>query len=209
MGGQFLPPDDLAPLFDKPGRTWSYAERLSVQEWLNSGSELAKLLRYVVLHLGSGTTFEDAEDTWAKYNIYYSERHERWISRLHNVMKQYDPEKGSFCRILLFSLKRFCWAEGDSIRGQDQSSIETGDADGVEKEEPETIILEQEEYKKLYAAIKALPANQQAVIKMYYFEEMSVHDIAEALNRSESWVKVNLFRGRQNLKGLLGGGDSS
>ena len=40
-----------------------------------------------------------------------------------------------------------------------------------------------------------------------YTEDMSVNDISNALDRSASWTKVNLMRGRRTLDAELNGTD--
>ncbi|WP_231630237.1 sigma factor-like helix-turn-helix DNA-binding protein [Lysinibacillus sp. ZYM-1] len=49
----------------------------------------------------------------------------------------------------------------------------------------------------------ALPFKQREVIIHFYFEEMSVLDIAKLLNIPESTVKTRLRRGRELLKPKL------
>ena len=56
----------------------------------------------------------------------------------------------------------------------------------------------------LFAAVLSLPAKESAVIQMYYYEDMSVRDIAGALSLKESAVKARLARGRAHLKEVLG-----
>ena len=64
-------------------------------------------------------------------------------------------------------------------------------------------IIRKEEYRALYNAISLLiPAHKEA-ITLFYFEDLSVKDIAMILGKSEAAVKVNLFRGREALKKIL------
>ncbi|WP_105209779.1 RNA polymerase sigma factor [Streptococcus suis] len=62
-----------------------------------------------------------------------------------------------------------------------------------------------ENYEELYQAVADLPTKYQHVIDLYYFQDMSVKEIAHILGYSQSLVKINLYRGRKllakNLKG--------
>ena len=64
-------------------------------------------------------------------------------------------------------------------------------------------IIRKEEYRALYHAISLLSDNYKEVITLFYFEDLSVKDIALVTGKSEAVVKVNLFRGREALKKIL------
>ena len=64
-------------------------------------------------------------------------------------------------------------------------------------------IIRKEEYKALYHALSVLNATYKEVITLFYFEELSVKDIALVTGKSEAAVKVLLFRGREALKKIL------
>jgi RNA polymerase sigma-70 factor (ECF subfamily) len=53
----------------------------------------------------------------------------------------------------------------------------------------------------------ALPEKYRTALYLYYVEEYSVREIAEALSRKESTVQSQLLRGRKKLKIDLGGGE--
>ena len=48
--------------------------------------------------------------------------------------------------------------------------------------------------------IESLPEDQRAVIGMYYYEELSVKEIAAAMGASESAVKSRLKYGRSKIE---------
>lgn len=48
--------------------------------------------------------------------------------------------------------------------------------------------------------VKKLPKDIRTAIHLYYYEDMSVREIAEATGKSESAVKSLLYRGRKLLK---------
>ena len=67
---------------------------------------------------------------------------------------------------------------------------ETFEDTGVEKED-------------LSFALKKLPKKYSAVLYLFYFEDMSIKEIASALNLKEGNVGVLLARARQKLKEIL------
>ena len=58
------------------------------------------------------------------------------------------------------------------------------------------------------AALAGLPPNLRGVVHLYYFEEMSVRQIAGLLQLSETAVRSRLFQARKKLKKLLGGDEA-
>jgi RNA polymerase sigma-70 factor, ECF subfamily len=72
----------------------------------------------------------------------------------------------------------------------------------------EDIYMQQSRDKEVYAAIMALPEKFRTPIILYYFEELSIREIADALKLSEGAVKTRLRRGRDQLKSKLRGVES-
>lgn len=64
-------------------------------------------------------------------------------------------------------------------------------------------LIEEEEYRALYRAIGLLNSEQREVITLFYFQETKVKDIAAITGKSETSVKVALYRARENLKKIL------
>ena len=64
-------------------------------------------------------------------------------------------------------------------------------------------IIRKEEYRALYHAISLLNSSHKEVITLFYFEDLSVKDIALVIGKSEAVVKVTLFRAREALKKIL------
>ena len=56
----------------------------------------------------------------------------------------------------------------------------------------------------LFKAVMSLPKNQSTVIHLFYYEDLSVKEIADILKIKESAVKTRLHRARTQLKQLLG-----
>lgn len=68
----------------------------------------------------------------------------------------------------------------------------------------ETVVeFEQPNYTPLYETISALPEKYRMVLSLYYFDGLSVKEIASILRKSLSSVKINLMRGRALLKEKL------
>ncbi len=52
----------------------------------------------------------------------------------------------------------------------------------------------------MWAAVRSLPAQQRAVVALFYYEDLSVEDVAHVLGCSASTVKVHLHRAREALR---------
>jgi RNA polymerase sigma-70 factor (ECF subfamily) len=72
----------------------------------------------------------------------------------------------------------------------------------------EDIYMKQSRDKEVYASIMSLPEKFRTPIILYYFEELSILEIADALKLSEGAVKTRLSRGRDQLKIILRGVDT-
>lgn len=69
----------------------------------------------------------------------------------------------------------------------------------------EEIPFDSPEKSEIYYAVHALPQKYRAVIHLFYYERMSVAEIAKHLGTKESTVKSQLHRGREMLKSSLKG----
>jgi RNA polymerase sigma-70 factor (ECF subfamily) len=69
--------------------------------------------------------------------------------------------------------------------------------------DPEMLIMTGDEDSDINTAIQALPPSQRRTLILFYYEDMSYQEIAEALGVSESTVATNLMKARKNLKGIL------
>ncbi|MBQ4526898.1 MAG: sigma-70 family RNA polymerase sigma factor [Clostridia bacterium] len=68
----------------------------------------------------------------------------------------------------------------------------------------EDITFEAPETSDLFTQVQKLPKKYATVIHLFYYEDMSIAQIAKLFNMKESTVKSHLFRARQELKNLLG-----
>ncbi len=69
----------------------------------------------------------------------------------------------------------------------------------------EDIVFEMPEQEQIYTVVAKLPQKYRTVIHLFYYEDLSVKDIAKYLSRKESTVKSQLHRGREMLKTMLEG----
>ena len=70
----------------------------------------------------------------------------------------------------------------------------------------EDIAFESPEAGELYKVVGRLPQKYRAVIHLYYYEELSVAEIAQCLDMNENTVKSHLSRARAKLREMLKGG---
>lgn len=67
----------------------------------------------------------------------------------------------------------------------------------------ETLTFETPESEELFETVMKLPEKYRIVIHLFYYEDYTVHEIADILKITESNVKVRLSRGRAMLKEKL------
>lgn len=72
----------------------------------------------------------------------------------------------------------------------------------------EDLSFETQEQSDVYYAVNELPKKYRTVIYLYYYEKLSVKEIAEDMSLSEGTVKSQLYRGRELLKEKLKGGEA-
>ena len=64
-------------------------------------------------------------------------------------------------------------------------------------------IIQKEEYRSLYRAIELLQEAQREVILLFYFSAVPVKEIAEITEKSETNIKVLLYRARERLRKIM------
>lgn len=64
-------------------------------------------------------------------------------------------------------------------------------------------VIQNEEYQALYRAINLLKGNHKEVIQLFYFDGLSIKEIASIMEINEDNVKVTLYRARLKLKEIL------
>jgi RNA polymerase sigma-70 factor (ECF subfamily) len=72
------------------------------------------------------------------------------------------------------------------------------------KHSPQYITEQDDESKRIQAAIAKLSLPHRVVVVMYYINDLSLHEIAEILEIPEGTVKSRLHYGRRALRNHLG-----
>ena len=88
------------------------------------------------------------------------------------------------------------------MTGEEETDIpiEERFEDDREANIPELVIDQEETTRLLREIIDELPEDQRAAIGMYYYEGMSVREIAEAMGATENAVKSRLLYGRRKIE---------
>ena len=66
-----------------------------------------------------------------------------------------------------------------------------------------TRIIKQDLLKSIYDQIELLPEKQKTAFKLYYFEDMSINEIAEKLDLSPQTIKANKFLAVEKLRKIF------
>ena len=77
---------------------------------------------------------------------------------------------------------------------RDVNSLETDNVDLVEQDE---------RLNWLEQGIAKLPADQAAIISIFYLDEKNVNELSKITGLTESNIKIKLFRARKSLRDLL------
>lgn len=110
-----------------------------------------------------------------------------------------DEEKDSF-RFWLLKVCRNCYI--DYLRRSNRLT-ELSDDTPSGGEELAAGLIKKEEYRALYRAISLLKKNYKEIILLYYFEGLTVNEIASVTGQTTENVKVQMYRARIKLKELL------
>lgn len=70
----------------------------------------------------------------------------------------------------------------------------------------EELTFDTEEKSDVYYAVADLPPKYRTAIHLFYYEDLSISEIAKILDTKESTIKSHLHRGRELLKTKLKGG---
>lgn len=115
------------------------------------------------------------------------------------ALRSINEEKDGF-KFWLFKVCRNCYF--DYLRKQKR--VETLDKD-VESQELSLVddVIQQEEYRALYKAISLLKGSYKEAVTLYYFDGLSVKEVADIIGIGVDNVKIQLYRARMKLKELL------
>lgn len=70
---------------------------------------------------------------------------------------------------------------------------------------PQQIVIQREDDKELFEYIQRLKDKERTAIVLFYYQDLSLREIAEMLGQKEGTVKSWLCRGRRNLARLMEG----
>ena len=137
-----------------------------------------------------------------------------YVKAFSSLDKLEDPEKFqgwldtiviNRCKDFLKKKKPTLFSDMASENSNDGSTLEFEDSqenDRMEFKPEETV--DYGETKRLIAEmLDRMPEDQKMCLLMYYYEEMSVRQIAEAMDCSEGTIKSRLNYARKNLKGQV------
>ncbi len=93
----------------------------------------------------------------------------------------------------------------NAARLRSPEMIEIGDLRDEENDPLQQCIADSETDNLWVSAREVLNDEVYAAMWLRYAEDMSVNDISQALDRSASWTKVNLMRGRRVLETHMNG----
>lgn len=163
---------------------------------LKIGKYGGMLFKLSLLRLQNVQDAEDVvQDVFYQYLRYYgtfqSEEHEKaWLLKT----------TVNACR----KVWRSAWKRRQS--GEDWTqALEAGRGmqEKAQDSGPEEELLQREAQKKLLEAVLALPVKYRDVIHLFYYQGLSVKEIAQAVGGKESTVTSQLTRGREILKRSL------
>lgn len=177
-----------------------------VSETIKRNSDMVYRLAFSMVK-----TVQDAEDIHQEVFIRYIRKNPRFESAEH--------EKAWFIRVtanLCKNLWKMAWRQKmvsmESVEISDYADIDFIDGDNVRDSENvgkeswngqhrQECLTEEEE--NLIETVKRLPIKYRAVIHLFYYEEMSLEEIAAALSLKPSNVRTRLTRARKMLKEWL------
>jgi len=118
---------------------------------------------------------------------------ETWIKIAKNIRQLKDPR--AFKTWLYTSLK---WKLVDLVRAEHKHAFD-GEIDLTQIPQKQTVDHNQTNI-TLKQALKSLASIEKQIIHLFYFEEMSIKEIAKVLKLTNGTVKSRLFRARTQLK---------
>ena len=151
---------------------------------------------------------QDAEDVVQE--VFY-----RYL-KAGQIFQSPEHEKAWLLKVTLNTCRkvwRSAWKRRRDPWGQEdiaQEGMQTGSLGPAQEAcrgsaagEPEELVVSREERRRLLEAVLSLPEKYRDVIHLFYYEELSVKEIARVTGRGESTVTSQLTRGRELLRRSL------
>ena len=114
------------------------------------------------------------------------------------AIRSIDEEKDGF-KFWLFKVCRNLYF--DTLRKN--KKVEAITSDMPSNESLVDDVSQKDEYRALYKAISLLKDDFREIVRLYYFDSMSVKEIASIVDESVDNVKIKLYRARLKLKDIL------
>ncbi len=108
----------------------------------------------------------------------------------------------NFCLTYIKREKKYVLAEADES-GEAEDFIFERASDDHEAMIPESIIMNKEQQKIIADILDSLSTEQKLCVQYYYFEELSVKEIAEIMETSEGTIKSRLNYARKSIKSAV------
>ena len=108
----------------------------------------------------------------------------------------------NFCLTYIKREKKYVLAEADES-GEVEDFIFERASDDHEAMIPESIIMDREQQKIIADILDSLSTEQKLCVQYYYFEELSVKEIAEIMETSEGTIKSRLNYARKSIKSAV------
>jgi len=89
------------------------------------------------------------------------------------------------------------------LMGDDEELSSSAESGNPSKETPESIVMEEAARDIVEGILTALPEEQRAVAVMYFYEGMSVKEIADALHIDAATVAGRLNTAKKNIKAFV------
>ncbi len=155
-----------------------------VSEMINRNSDMVYRLAFSMVK-----SVQDAEDVHQEVFIRYIRTNPLFESREH--------ERAWFIRVTT-NLCKNLWKSAWRQKMVSMDSLE-------ETQEGNAYVQQSlnEEEELLVETVKRLPFKYRVVVHLFYYEEMSLEEIAEALNLKSSNVRTRLTRARKMLREWL------
>jgi RNA polymerase sigma factor (sigma-70 family) len=163
---------------------------------------------------------QDARFFSQLYRRYANKVYGKCISILKNDAEARDAMQDIFVKIML-NLGNFgeksqfsTWVYSitynyciDAIRKKKKEKIMFSEdieraPDVANEEVPDQFLMEMD-IKNLKVVLEALPDSDRLILIMKYHDDMSIRDIAETLNKTESAVKMKIKRAKEKAKELF------
>ncbi|WP_297983374.1 sigma-70 family RNA polymerase sigma factor [uncultured Chryseobacterium sp.] len=125
------------------------------------------------------------------------------FSKVLNKLDLYDPNFQFKTWVLTIAQNSVIDYWRKKNRENEDASDELEEVRNQFARSPEELLISAEEQKKIQKIVESMDANYQDIIRLRFFEEKSIKEIAEELNLSVANTKVRIMRAKKVLGQLL------